>query len=158
MRQAVAKKIRRELTALAKSQMNKTSILTIIKQYVRNLLVRLLMKGKTRLVFTDGEGKTFIYEGRDAENMMFFSTIGSEFFNTLPVTCVLKDKFVSLQAYVKECCTSDSFRDMFLRAVVNDSVEDWNALVDTHYGGRKGLVALSQELADKLRTKYEKVN
>ena len=111
-----------------------------------------------KIVVTTDEGTTLEYEGRDAENMMFFSTIGSEFFNTLPVTCVLKDQFGSLQAYVKECCTSDSFRDMFLRAVVNDSVEDWNALVETHYGGRKGLVDLSQELADKLRTKYEKVN
>ena len=111
-----------------------------------------------KLVVTTDKDTILTYEGRDAENMIFFSTIGSEFFNTLPVTCVLKDHFGSLQEYVKEACKSDSFRDMFLRAVVSDKVEDWNALVDTHYGGRGGLVVLSQELADKLKERYKDVS
>ena len=106
-------------------------------------------------VITD-EGTVLEYHGRDAENMMFYSQIGCDFFNTLPTTCVLKDHFGSLQAYVKECCVTDSFRDMFLRALISDTAEDWNAITDAHYGGRKGLTEIAQELADNLRDRMGK--
>ncbi len=106
-----------------------------------------------KLELTTDEGTVMTYEGDDADNMMFFSTVGSEFFNTIPILCVLKEHHNTLQKYIDDCCSSDSFRDMFLRAVRSDSNDDWNALVERHYGGRAGLVALAQDLADKLRQK-----
>ena len=108
-----------------------------------------------KIVVTTDDGTEIEYEGDAAENMMFFAGIGADLFHTLTVTCVLKDSYASLTEYIKGACTSDSFRDMFLRAVAFDDVDHWNALVEVHYGGRQGLVNLSQELADKMRERMK---
>jgi len=103
-----------------------------------------------KITVLNDDGVEMSYEGIHAENMMFYSAIGSQIFNTLPIMCVLKSP--SFHEYIEECRTSNSFSDMFLRAVADDNPHFWNELVDAHYGGREGLVKLAKELSGKLRS------
>ena len=104
-----------------------------------------------KIVVKDVDGRRE-YEGREAENLMFFAKLGSDLFHTVPVMCVQDHKTFREHSLTR---VGDSFADMLLKAIVNDDVASWDALVTEHYGGRDGLVALGKELADKLRTAHE---
>ena len=94
-----------------------------------------------------GNGNSIEATGRDAENMVFFSNLGQEIFNTLLVMSLLGQKSFSEHVKLR---TSESFSDMFLRAVVNDSDDDIITLMDKHYGGADGVANLSATLAQAI--------